>query len=94
MKERPTIIKPNGDAATTLSPAQQECIKLCRDMLESAEQGDLHALVVVAVGPRDFGIAMAGSDAAKMYMGCGVAQRTLLERTAPPVGGGRTVLHR
>jgi hypothetical protein len=51
-------------------------------VLESAKQGDVSALVIVAIGPGDFGIAMAGSDAPKMYMGCGLAQRTLLERTS------------
>lgn len=89
---KPVILNSNGEA--TMSPAQQECITLLEQMLESAKNGDIHALVAVAVGPADFGIAMAGSDAPKMYMGCGLAQRTLLERTAPPVGAGRTVLHR
>lgn len=90
--KRPTIIKTDGSLA--LSPAQLECIQLLEQVLESARNGDVTACVVVAVGPADFGVAMAGSDAPKMYMGCGLAQRTLLERTAPPVGGGRTVLHR
>ena len=89
---KPTLLKPDGGVA--LSPAQQECISLLKQVLASAENGDVTACVVVAVGPGDFGVAMAGSDAPKMYMGCGLAQRTLLERTSPPVGAGRTVLHR
>lgn len=92
---KPVIVNGDGEAVSSKSPAQWECINLLKQVLESAENGEVHALVVVAVGPSDFGIAMAGSDAPKMYMGCGLAQRTLLERTAPPVGAGRrTVLHR
>ena len=92
--KRPLIVNGSGEAISSMSPAQRECIDLLKQALESAENGDVHACVVVAVGPSDFGIAMAGSDAPKMYMGCGVAQRTLLERTAPSVGASRTVLHR
>lgn len=92
--KKPTIYNPNGQAATTLSPAQQECIDLLEMALESARKGDMNACVLVAVGEGDFGVAMAGSDAPKLYMGCAVAQRTILERTSPSIGGGRTVLHR
>lgn len=84
--KKPTLIKPNGDAAISLSPAQQECIQLLETVLEDARNGDVTALAVVAVGPMDFGIAIAGSDAAKLYLGCGTAMRTLETRTS---GGGR-----
>ena len=93
--KRPLLVDGMGKAVSGMSPAQLECIKLLEDALDSARNGDISAMVLIAVGPADFGVAMAGSDAAKMYMGCGLAQRTLLERTAPPVGGGRkTVIHR
>lgn len=87
---KPTLLKPNGEAV--MSPAQKQCIELLEGALESAKNGDVMALVLVAVGPVDFGVAFAGSDASRMYLGCGVAQRTLLERTLP--GGGRSVIHR
>ena len=92
--KRPVIVNDQGNAVSSKSPAQLECIALLKQALESAENGDVTAIVLIAVGPGDFGVAMAGSDAPKMYMGCGLAQRTLLERTAPPAGAGRTVLHR
>jgi hypothetical protein len=75
-----------------MSPAQQECIQLLEQILASARKGEVHALAIVAVGPFDFGVAIAGSDAPKLYLGCGTAMRTLEQRTSG--GGGRTVLHR
>lgn len=89
---RPTIIKPNGDPI--FSPAQIECIKLLKDALESAERGDVNACLLVACGPLDFGIAIAGADAPRLNLGLDVAKRTILDRTSPPIGGGRSVLHR
>lgn len=89
---RPTIIKPDGDAVR--SPAQIECIKLLQDALESAKNGDINACVLVACGSVDFGIAIAGADAPRLNLGLDVAKRTILDRTSPPVGGGRSVLHR
>ena len=93
MKKPVLVNGTTGEAVSTKSPAQLECIKLLEQALESANNGDLHAIVLVGVGPFDFGVAFAGTDAARMYMGCGVAQRTLLERTTPGPSG-RTVLHR
>lgn len=84
--KKPILIKPNGDTASTLSPAQRECIELLEQVLANARNGDVHALAIVAVGPFDFGIAIAGSDAPKLYLGCGTAMRTLEQRTS---GGGR-----
>lgn len=88
------LIKPDGSAAASMSPAQIECIKLLSDALESAKNGEVLALALVAVGPLDFGIAIAGSDAPRLYLGLGVAQRTVMDRTTPPAGGGRSILHR
>lgn len=89
---RPTIIKPNGEPNRT--PAQVECIKLLKDALESAENGEINSCLLVACGSVDFGIAIAGADAPRLNLGLDVAKRTLLDRTSPPVGGGRSVLHR
>ena len=91
---KPTIIKPNGDPADQRSPAQIECIQLLKDALESAENGGITACLLIACGPVDFGIALAGADAPRLNLGLDVAKRTILERTSPPVGGGRSVLHR
>jgi hypothetical protein len=90
--KKPILINPNGGAATTLSPAQQECIQLLESVLENARNGEVSALAIVAVGPLDFGIAIAGSDAPKLYLGCGTAMRTLEARTSG--ADRRTVLHR
>ena len=92
--KKPILIRPNGDQASTMSPAQIEVIKLLSDSLESAQNGDINACVLVAVGPVDFGIAIAGADAPRLNLGLDVAKRTILERTSPPVGGGHGVLHR
>ncbi len=90
----PKLIRPDGSEASTMSPAQIECIKLLSDMLESAQNGEILALACVAVGPLDFGIAIAGADAPRLNLGLDVAKRTIMDRTSPPAGGGRTVLHR
>ncbi len=90
---KPTILKPNGDQAG-MSPGQIECIKLLKDALESAENGEITTCMLIACGPVDFGMAMAGPDAARLNLGLDVAKRTILERTSPPVGGGRSILHR
>lgn len=90
--KRPTIIRPHGESER--SPAQIECIKLLSDALESAENGEINSCVLVACGPVDFGIAIAGADAPRLNLGLDVAKRTILDRTSPPIGGGRSVLHR
>lgn len=86
---KPTLIKPNGDAAG-LRADQLECIKLLEGLLENAKAGDVWSCVVVACGPHDFGSAMAGSDAPRMILGLEVAKQNIMER----VTGKRTVLHR
>lgn len=88
----PKLIKPDG-APAGMSPAQIECIKLLSDMLETAKAGEIVALACVAVGPLDFGIAIAGSDAPRLNLGLDVAKRTIMDRTSPPAGRS-TVLHR
>ena len=90
--KRPTIIKPDGEPV--FSPAQIETIKLLTDALESAKRGEINACALIAVGPLDFGIAISGSDAPRLNLGLDVAKRTILERTSPPAGGVRSVLHR
>ena len=90
--KKPILLNSSGGPASTMSPAQSECIALLEQILASARVGEVHALAVVAVGPFDFGIAIAGSDAPKLYLGCGTAMRTLEERTGG--GGGKSVLHR
>lgn len=86
---KPTLIKPNGDPAG-MRPDQQECIKLLEGMLANAKNGDIWSCVVVACGPTDFGSAMAGSDAPRMFLGLEVAKQSIMDR----VTGKRSVLHR
>lgn len=90
--KKPVLIGSDGKAVSSMSPAQLECIQLLENVLADARQGNVTAMAIVAVGPADFGVAIAGSDAAKLYLGCGTAMRTLESRTS---GGGRdTVLRR
>lgn len=89
MSKRPTLIKPDGTDAT-LTPAQQECIKLLEDALDSAQKGMIWSCVLVACGPEDFGTAMAGSDAPRLNLGLDVAKDVIKARVTNP----RTVLHR
>jgi hypothetical protein len=86
---KPTLIKPNGDAAG-MRPDQLECIKLLEGLLDNAKNGDVWSCVVVACGPNDFGSAMAGADAPRMILGLEVAKQNIMDR----VTGKRTVLHR
>jgi hypothetical protein len=88
--KRPNIIHPSGGDG--MSPARTEVIKLLRDALASAESGEIDACVLVACGPVDFGIAIAGADAPRLNLGLDAAKRTILEKTTP--SPGRTVLHR
>jgi len=90
--KKPILIKPNGDTASTMSPAQLECVKLLEDALESARNGEILACVLVACGPLDFGTAMAGADAARLNLGLDVAKDVIKQRVT---GAGRdTVLRR
>lgn len=89
--KKPTLIR--ADGAPMLSPAQQDCIEVLEKALASAKAGDINSLVLVAVGPADFGVAFAGSDAPRMNLGLDAAKQTILQRTTGG-GGGRTVIHR
>jgi hypothetical protein len=84
--KKPTLIRPDGATATTLSSAQQECIKLLEDALDSARNGDVWSCILVACGPNDFGTAMAGSDAPRLNLGLDVAKDLIKSRVT---GGGR-----
>lgn len=86
---KPTLIKPNGDAAG-LRPDQRECIKLLEDILADARDGKVWSCIVVACGPEDFGSAMAGADAPRLNLGLDVAKAAILDR----VTGKRSVIHR
>lgn len=91
---KPTIFKPDGETASTMSPAQLQCIDLLRQALASAEKGEVMAIALVACGPNDFGVAFGGADIPRLHLGLGVALRSLEEKSSPPVGAGRSVLHR
>lgn len=88
--KKPTLIA--ADGSKMMSPAQQECVQLLEQVLANAKNGQVEACVIVAVGASDFGIAIAGSDAPKLYLGCGTAMRTLEARTSG--GPPRSVIHR
>ena len=79
---KPRIITGNGPLITPkMMPAGgDECVELLEQMLESARNGDMSWLVVVAGGPNDYGCAMAGSNGAQMNLGIDVAKQSILER--------------
>ena len=79
---KPRIITGNGPLITAkMMPAGgDECVELLEQMLESARNGDMSWLVVVAGGPNDYGCAMAGSNGAQMNLGIDVAKQSILER--------------
>jgi len=86
--KRPTLIKPDGMGMST---AQLECIGKLEEALESAKDGQILALVLVAVGPGDFGIAIAGADAPRLNLGLDAAKTEILSRV---LGPKRSVIHR
>ncbi len=82
MTNRPKIITGQGPLITPkmMPKGSEECIELLESMLKSARNGDMSWLVVVAGGPSDYGVAMAGSNGAQMNLGIDVAKQTILER--------------
>ncbi len=82
MTNRPKIITGQGPLITPkmMPKGSEECIELLESMLKSAKNGDMSWLVVVAGGPSDYGVAMAGSNGAQMNLGIDVAKQTILER--------------
>lgn len=82
MTNRPKIITGQGPLITPkmMPKGSEECIELLESMLKSAHNGDMSWLVVVAGGPSDYGVAMAGSNGAQMNLGIDVAKQTILER--------------
>lgn len=88
--KRPTLITPSGDAAG-MSAAQKECIFKLEEALQSAKDGQILALALVAVGPGDFGIAIAGADAPRLNLGLDAAKAEILKRV---LGPARSVIHR
>lgn len=81
---KPHIITGNGPLITPRMMPQggDECVQLLESMLASAKKGEMSWLVVIAGGPNDYGMAMAGSNAAQMNLGIDVAKQTILERVA------------
>lgn len=81
---KPTLIKPDtalvGLGKPAFSPAQFECIQKLEEALASAKNGDVLACVIVAVGPADFGIAIAGADAPRLNLGLDAAKSEILRR--------------
>lgn len=78
----PRIITGQGPLIVpkTMPVGGDDCVKLLEGMLESAKNGDMSWLVVIAGGPSDYGMAMAGSNAAQMNLGIDVAKQEILGR--------------
>jgi hypothetical protein len=86
--KRPTLIRPDSMG---MGRAQLECISKLEEALESAKEGQILALVLVAVGPDDFGIAIAGADAPRLNLGLDAAKTEIMSRV---LGPKRSVIHR
>jgi len=86
---KPTLIKPNGETAG-LRDDQKECIEKLEAALESAKNGDIWSCCIIACGPTDFGLVIAGTDAPRINIGLDAAKTEIMSR----VLGKRTVLHR
>jgi hypothetical protein len=82
MANRPRIITGQGPLITPrmMPDGGAECVELLEQMLSSAQKGDMSWLVVVAGGPSDYGVAMAGSNGAQMNLGIDVAKQSILDR--------------
>jgi hypothetical protein len=82
LAHRPRIITGQGPLITPrmMPDGGDECVELLEQMLASAKKGDMSWLVVVAGGPSDYGVAMAGGNGAQMNLGIDVAKQTILER--------------
>jgi hypothetical protein len=80
--KKPHIITGNGPLITPkmMPSGGDDCVKLLEGMLESAKNGEMSWLVVIAGGPSDYGMAMAGSNAAQMNLGIDVAKQEILGR--------------
>ena len=79
---KPRIITGNGPLITPkmMPDGGDQCVELLEDMLKSAKNGDMSWCVVIAGGPADYGMAMAGSNGAQMNLGIDVAKQAILER--------------
>jgi hypothetical protein len=95
MANKPTLLRPDGAIAGTpmpgpliglggkpagMSPAQLECIEVLRTALADAENGEIHACAIIACGPADFGLAIAGADAPRINLGLDAAKAEIQRR--------------
>jgi hypothetical protein len=78
----PRIISGQGPLIVpkTMPVGAADCVELLESMLAAAKKGDMTWLVVIAGGPSDYGMAMAGSNAAQMNLGIDVAKQEILGR--------------
>ena len=84
MANKPRIITGHGPLITPkmMPNGGDECVELLEQMLASAKNGDMTWAVVIAGGPADYGMAMAGSNGAQMNLGIDVAKQSILDRVA------------
>jgi hypothetical protein len=80
--KKPHIITGNGPLITPkmMPSGGDDCVELLESMLEAAKRGEMSWIVIIAGGPSDYGMAMAGSNAAQMNLGIDVAKQEILGR--------------
>ncbi len=88
--KKPILIRPNGDVAG-MSQGQLECIDKLEEALRTAKNGEMFAMALIAVGPNDFGIAIAGADAPRLNLGLDACKTEIMARV---LGPRRSIIHR
>lgn len=81
------IIGLDGQKAGQMAPGQQDCIALLEKCLADAKDGKITTIGIVACGPIDFGTAMAGPDAPRLFLGTGVLADTIKAAVMMPRAG-------
>lgn len=67
-----------------IDPAAQACVQLLESVLQSARNGEIHSVCVVACGKGGFGASFAGPDASNLNMGLDSAKKAILEAVTAP----------
>lgn len=61
-----------------LTEDQLAIVEICKEMLAQALEGSISSIAVVACMKTGYGTAMAGRQAADLYMGAGSLQKKIL----------------
>jgi hypothetical protein len=68
----------------TLSPMQQDCVDMLRELLAHAEAGKVHTVGVVVCMDNGYATTMAGTRAAELNLGCDSLKKKILAEIEKP----------